>query len=67
MEYFLRWSRKSLDQLWKRIQDGCGITIENEKKTALEISEVQVRSGVKAKDRQSTKRLNSIKVIMGVQ
>lgn len=67
MEYFLRWSRKSLDKLWKRIQDGCGITIENEKKTALEISEVQVRSGVKAKDRQSTKRLNSIKVIMGVQ
>lgn len=48
MGYFLRWSRKSLDELWKIIQDGCGMTVENEKETALEISDVQVRSGVKA-------------------
>lgn len=45
-----------------------GITVENEK-TALEISEVQVRSSENnVKDRQeNTKRFNSIKIIMGAQ
>lgn len=48
MKFFLDDQAKSLNQQWKITQDGCGIMVENEKKTVLEISEVKVRSGVNA-------------------